>query len=56
MLCERGTSFGYNNLVVDMLGISDMKKLGNPIVFDVTHSLQILGVKELQQAEEEIKL
>ena len=43
MLCERGTSFGYNNLVVDMLGISDMKKLGNPIVFDVTHSLQIPG-------------
>ena len=43
LLCERGTTFGYNNLVVDMLGISDMKKIGNPIVFDVTHSLQIPG-------------
>ena len=41
ILCERGNIFGYNNLVVDMLGISDMKRLGNPIVFDVTHSLQI---------------
>ena len=43
LLCERGTSFGYNNLVVDMLGLSEMKKIGNPIVFDVTHSLQIPG-------------
>ena len=43
MLCERGTSFGYNNLVVDMLGVSLMKKMGSPIVFDVTHSLQIPG-------------
>ena len=33
MLCERGTSFGYNNLVVDMLGVSLMKKMGSPIVF-----------------------
>lgn len=43
MLCERGTSFGYNNLVVDMLGIGVMKRLGYPVVFDVTHSLQIPG-------------
>ena len=43
LLCERGTSFGYDNLVVDMLGLSEMKKIGNPIVFDVTHSLQIPG-------------
>ncbi len=43
MLCERGTSFGYNNLVVDMLGFGVMKKLSYPIIFDVTHSLQIPG-------------
>ena len=42
-LCERGTSFGYNNLVVDMLGFKVMKKFGYPVVFDVTHSLQIPG-------------
>ena len=42
-LCERGTSFGYNNLVVDMLGFKLMKKFGYPLVFDVTHSLQIPG-------------
>ena len=43
VLCERGTSFGYNNLVVDMLGFTVMKKFGYPLVFDVTHSLQIPG-------------
>ena len=43
ILCERGTSFGYNNLVVDMLGFKVMKKFGYPLVFDVTHSLQIPG-------------
>jgi len=43
MLCERGSSFGYNNLVVDMLGFSVMKKLAYPLVFDVTHSLQKPG-------------
>ena len=43
MICERGTSFGYNNLVVDMLGISKMKEFGAPIIFDVTHSLQLPG-------------
>ena len=43
VLCERGTSFGYNNLVVDMLGFKVMKKFGYPLVFDVTHSLQIPG-------------
>ena len=42
-LCERGTSFGYNNLVVDMLGFKVMKKFGYPLVFDVTHSLQLPG-------------
>ena len=43
MLCERGSSFGYNNLVVDMLGFSVMKKFHYPVVFDVTHALQKPG-------------
>ncbi|WP_016914846.1 3-deoxy-8-phosphooctulonate synthase [Vreelandella stevensii] len=43
MLCERGTSFGYNNLVVDMLGFGDMKHTGYPVFFDVTHALQRPG-------------
>lgn len=43
MLCERGTTFGYNRLVVDMTGIMEMKKLGYPVVFDATHSVQIPG-------------
>ncbi|WP_438764198.1 3-deoxy-8-phosphooctulonate synthase [Kushneria sp. TE3] len=43
ILCERGSSFGYNNLVVDMLGFGEMKKTGYPVLFDVTHSLQQPG-------------
>ena len=43
ILCERGTSFGYNNLVVDMLGFSVMKSFGYPVLFDVTHALQRPG-------------
>lgn len=43
MLCERGTSFGYNTLVVDMTGIQEMKKFGYPVVFDATHSVQKPG-------------
>ncbi|HIN48193.1 MAG TPA: 3-deoxy-8-phosphooctulonate synthase [Deltaproteobacteria bacterium] len=43
ILCERGTSFGYNNLVVDMLGFSVMKSFGYPLLFDVTHALQRPG-------------
>ncbi len=43
MLCERGTSFGYNTLVVDMTGIFEMKKLGYPVIFDATHSVQKPG-------------
>jgi len=43
ILCERGSSFGYNNLVVDMLGFSIMKQFGYPVIFDVTHSLQQPG-------------
>lgn len=45
LLCERGTSFGYNNLVVDMTGIIEMKKLGYPVVMDATHSVQKPGGK-----------
>ena len=43
MLCERGSSFGYNNLVVDMLGFPIMKSFGYPVTFDVTHALQQPG-------------
>jgi 2-dehydro-3-deoxyphosphooctonate aldolase (KDO 8-P synthase) len=43
LLTERGVSFGYNNLVVDMRGIPMMQELGFPVVFDVTHSLQLPG-------------
>lgn len=42
ILCERGTSFGYNNLVVDMLGMDVMKSMA-PVVFDATHALQRPG-------------
>jgi len=45
LLCERGTSFGYNNLVVDMTGLIEMKNLGYPVVFDATHSVQKPGGK-----------
>ncbi len=45
MLCERGSCFGYNNLVVDMTGLIEMKKFGYPIVFDATHSVQKPGGK-----------
>jgi 2-dehydro-3-deoxyphosphooctonate aldolase (KDO 8-P synthase) len=43
MLCERGSSFGYNNLVVDMLGFPILKGFGYPVLFDVTHALQMPG-------------
>ncbi|HKN48038.1 MAG TPA: 3-deoxy-8-phosphooctulonate synthase [Candidatus Polarisedimenticolia bacterium] len=43
LLTERGTSFGYNNLVVDMRGLGDMRELGYPVVFDATHSVQLPG-------------
>lgn len=42
-LCERGTIFGYNRLVVDMTSIVEMKKLGYPVIFDGTHSVQKPG-------------
>jgi 2-dehydro-3-deoxyphosphooctonate aldolase (KDO 8-P synthase) len=43
ILTERGTSFGYNNLVVDMRGLSIMREIGSPVVFDATHSVQLPG-------------
>ncbi|OHE60512.1 MAG: 3-deoxy-8-phosphooctulonate synthase [Thermodesulfovibrio sp. RBG_19FT_COMBO_42_12] len=42
-ITERGTSFGYNNLVVDFRGLSIMRSFGYPVIFDVTHSLQLPG-------------
>ena len=43
ILCERGTSFGYNNLVSDMRSIPIMQKTGWPVIFDATHSVQEPG-------------
>jgi 2-dehydro-3-deoxyphosphooctonate aldolase (KDO 8-P synthase) len=43
ILCERGVSFGYNNLIVDMLGIERMKELGVPVTIDATHAVQLPG-------------
>lgn len=43
MVCERGTSFGYGNLVVDMRGLVIMRESGCPVVFDATHSVQLPG-------------
>jgi 2-dehydro-3-deoxyphosphooctonate aldolase (KDO 8-P synthase) len=43
LLTERGSSFGYNNLVVDMRALPMMRELGLPVIFDVTHSLQLPG-------------
>ncbi|MDP3385159.1 MAG: 3-deoxy-8-phosphooctulonate synthase, partial [Phenylobacterium sp.] len=43
ILCERGVSFGYNNLVVDMLGIAEMQALGAPVTIDATHAVQLPG-------------
>lgn len=43
LLTERGTTFGYNNLVVDMRGLAIMREFGFPVVFDATHSVQLPG-------------
>lgn len=43
MLCERGSTFGYNTLVVDMTGLRVMKDMGVPVIFDATHSVQKPG-------------
>jgi 2-dehydro-3-deoxyphosphooctonate aldolase (KDO 8-P synthase) len=43
MVCERGASFGYNNLVSDMRSLAVMRECGVPVVFDATHSVQLPG-------------
>ncbi len=43
MVCERGASFGYNNLVSDMRSLAEMRNTGCPVVFDATHSVQLPG-------------
>jgi len=43
MLCDRGVSFGYNNLVSDMRSLSVMRETGQPVIFDATHSVQLPG-------------
>src|SRR5439155_5915749 len=43
LVTERGVSFGYNNLVVDMRAFPILRELGFPVIFDVTHSLQLPG-------------
>ncbi len=43
MVCERGASFGYNNLVSDMRGLAEMRNTGCPVVYDATHSVQLPG-------------
>jgi len=45
MVCERGASFGYNNLVSDMRGLAVMRETGAPVVYDATHSVQLPGGK-----------
>lgn len=49
ILTERGTVFGYNNLVVDMRSFSIMKETGYPVVFDVTHAIRIPGISSKQK-------
>lgn len=43
ILCERGSSFGYNNLIVDPLAINELRKLGSPVTIDATHAVQLPG-------------
>lgn len=49
ILCERGTSFGYNNLIVDMLAFDEMKTLGAPVTIDATHAVQLPGADPRSQ-------
>lgn len=56
ILCERGSAFGYNNLVVDMLGFDIMKEMNVPVFFDVTHALQTPVVVLTQLAVAVLKL
>ena len=43
LLCERGTTFGYNRLINDMTGLVEMRRLGFPVIMDCTHSTQLPG-------------
>ncbi len=43
LVTERGTTFGYNNLVADMRSIAIMREFGSPVIFDATHSVQLPG-------------
>src|SRR3546814_460344 len=45
ILCERGSAFGYNNLVVDMLAIPELRRLGAPVTIDATHAVQLPGAQ-----------
>lgn len=45
LLCDRGTSFGYNRLINDMIGLVEMRKFGCPVIMDITHSTQLPGAK-----------
>ena len=53
LLCERGTTFGYHNLVVDMRSLVMMRKFGYPVVFDATHSVQLPSVTNMSGGEPE---
>lgn len=53
MLCERGTSFGYHNLVVDMRSLVIMRSLGYPVVLDATHSVQLPSVATISGGQPE---
>lgn len=48
ILCERGSAFGYNNLIVDMLAIPEMQKFGVPVTIDATHAVQLPGAKAVE--------
>ena len=48
MVCERGVSFGYNNLISDMRSLQIMRETGCPVVYDATHSVQLPGGKQGQ--------
>ena len=53
LLTERGTTFGYNNLVVDMRSLPTMREFDVPVVFDATHSVQVPGGLGTRQGEKE---
>ena len=52
MVCERGVSFGYNNLVSDMRSLAILRETGCPVVFDATHSVQLPGAQGKQSGGE----